>query len=294
MASVSGFVRSIARVGSIAPSLRSIVGMRQPAAATTDQDFATLVEQEIIPRLVLAHGDEPAPRRPAMAIHPITAEEVAEFAPMALDHDACVLLDYIEGFLDRGVPVDTIFVDLLAPAARHLGTMWEDDTADFVAVTMALWRLQETVRELSARVPVHGPAAPPRHVLCSVLPGEQHSFGTVLIEDMFRRAGWQSELVTECDTSKLLGLVARAEYDLICLTATSACESSSVASVVNGLRSVSRNPRICIMIGGNAFLGNAARARAAGADGSADTATEALALAAQLVDERVVQRSVSA
>jgi MerR family transcriptional regulator, light-induced transcriptional regulator len=294
MASVYGFVRSIARVGAIAPSLRSIVGMRQPDVTMPDRDFAALVEQQIIPRLVLAHGDDQALQRAAPAVHPITVEEVLEFAPMALDHDARVLLDYIEGFLDRGVSVDTIFVDLLAPAARHLGTMWEDDTADFVAVTMALWRLQETVRELSARVPMHGTCGPPRHVLCSVLPGEQHSFGTVLIEDMFRRAGWQSELVTDCDTSKLLGLVARTDYDLICLTATSACETGKVASIVNGLRSVSRNPQICIMVGGHAFTGDPARARSAGADGSADTATEALALAAQLVDERVVQRSVSA
>lgn len=293
MASVYGFVRSIARVGSIAPSLRSIVGMRQPPATAPDQGFASLVEQEIIPRLVLAHSDDPAARR-ASSVAQISSEEVAEFAPMALDHDAGILLDYIEGFLDRGVPVDTIFVDLLAPAARHLGTMWEDDTADFVAVTMALWRLQETVRELSARVPVHGMSGPPRHVLCSVLPGEQHSFGTVLIEDMFRRAGWESELVTECDTSKLLGLVARTEYDLVCLTATSDCESHAVTSIINGLRSVSRNPHVCIMVGGRAFTENPTRARDTGADGSADTATEALALAAQLVDERVVQRSVNA
>ena len=293
MASVYGFVRSIARVGSITPSLRSIVGMRQPAPAAPDQGFATLVEQEIIPRLVLAHGENPASGR-NIVVHPITGEEVAEFAPMALDHDAGVLLDYIEGFLDRGVAVDAIFVDLLAPAARHLGTMWEDDTADFVAVTMALWRLQEVVRALSARVPTHGEGGPPRHVLCSVLPGEQHSFGTVLIEDMFRRAGWQSELVTECDTSKLLGLVAHTDYDLLCLTATSDCDTQAVASIVNGLRSVSRNPHVCIMVGGRAFSDNPTRARNAGADGSADTATEALALAAQLVDERVVQRSVNA
>lgn len=292
MASVYGFVRSIARVGALPPSLRSFVGLKPPPGDLQRQGFAALVEREIIPRLVVAHSDEQL-AADAFKSPAITAEEVAEFAPLALDRDASALLDHVDRFLDRGVSVETIYVDLLAPAARHLGTMWENDTTDFIAVTMALWRLQEIVRELSARAPIRGDSSV-RRVLCSVVPGEQHSFGTVIIEDIFRRAGWQTTLVTECDASKLLGLVADDHYDLVCLTATSDCETKDVASIVNGLRSVSRNAGLKIMVGGRAFNDNPARVEAAGADGSAATATDALALAANLVDERVLQRSMSA
>jgi MerR family transcriptional regulator, light-induced transcriptional regulator len=298
MASVYGFVRTIAKVGSMTPSLRSMVSWNRTPPRLPDDDqrngFVSLVEREIIPRLVVAHDRDADLGAAVKPTDCIAAEDIADFAPLALDHSAAVLLDRVEIFLDRGLSVDDVYIHLLAPAARHLGTMWEEDTADFVEVTMALWRLQEVVRELSARVPTHGGPGVPFRALFSVMPGEQHSFGTVMIEDMFRRAGWQTDLVTECDTSKLLGLVAGHDYDLVCLTATSECKTAAVSSIINGVRSVARNPHVSIMVGGRAFSDDLDRAKRAGADGGAATATEALALATELVEERMVRRNISA
>jgi MerR family transcriptional regulator, light-induced transcriptional regulator len=289
MASVYGIVRSIARVGSPVPMLRNMVG-RKPVAPP--QGFDVLVEREIIPRLVVAHSsDDLIVNNPNADSDHITAEEAAHFAPLAIDQGACALLDHVEVFLDRGVSVDTIFVELLAPAARHLGVMWEEDDADFVAVTMALWRLQEIVRELSARVPVRGTGGDtPMRALFSVMPGEQHSFGTVLVEDVFRRAGWATELVTECDTSQLLALVAGTEFDLIGLTVTGDRHCETVPSVINGLRSVSRNPHVGILVGGRIFNQEPDLATQLGADATAQDATQALEVARTLV-EGLVARS---
>lgn len=289
MASVYGIVRSIARVGSPGPMLRNMVG-RKPITPPPALDM--LVEREIIPRLVVAHSSDELIEMRAVGddIH-ISTEEAAHFAPLAIDHGACALLDQVEIFLDRGVSVDTIFVELLAPSARHLGTMWEEDDADFVAVTMALWRLQEVVRELSARVPVRGSGSDsPMRALFSVMPGEQHSFGTVLIEDVFRRAGWVTELLVECDTSQLLAVVAANEFDLIGLTVTGDRHCETVPSVINGLRSVSRNPHVGIMVGGRIFNDEPDLAAQLGADATAQDASQALEVARTLV-EGLVARS---
>ena len=293
MASVYGIVRSIARAGSPGPMLRNMVGLKSTAEPTTDgeagrQKFAALLESEIIPRLVVAHSrDDLIVLNDNSCNTAISLAEAAVFAPLAIDQDACKLLDNIEAFLARGVSVDTIFVSLLAPAARHLGVMWEEDDADFIAVTMALWRLQEVVRELSARVPVRrGGDNPPRRALFSVMPGEDHSFGTVMVEDVFRRAGWTTDLIVECDTSLLLARVAGNEYDLIGLTVTGDRHCQTVPSVINGIRSVSRNPNVGIMVGGRIFSEDPALAGRLGADATASDATTALAVARDLVDGR--------
>ena len=89
------------------------------------------------------------------------------------------------------MPVESLYLDLFAPAARLLGEMWSDDHCDFSAVTVALGRLQRLLRELS---PAFGTEIeyprqrPPRAV--AQPPDEQHSFGLCMVAEFFRRDGW--------------------------------------------------------------------------------------------------------
>jgi MerR family transcriptional regulator, light-induced transcriptional regulator len=294
MASVYEIVRSFARVSSPVPMLRNIVGRKPPSPPPPG--FSEIVAREIIPRLVVAHSvGDVVHIEPTADTAKISAEEALTFAPLALDHDACALLDHIEIFLDRGVTVDTVFVDLLAPAARYLGVMWEDDDVDFVGVTMALWRLQEIVHELSSRVPARRfDSEHPMRALFSIMPGDQHSFGTVMIEDMFRRAGWETMILTETDTSRLLATVAAHEFDLVGLTVTGDRYAETVPSVINGVRSVSRNPHVALMVGGRVFTEQPDRAMAVGADATARDATHALEVARTLVEGAVARSEVCA
>ena len=291
MASVYGIVRSIAKAGSRGPMLRSIVSRKPVADAVPERPagFVALVESEIIPRLMVSHSRDDA-ALPADAMLAVGASidyyEAVAFAPLAIDLDACELLDHIDVFLARGVLIDTIFIELLAPAARHLGEMWDEDEVDFVAVTMGLWRLQEVVRELSARVPVRGGVGDerPRTALFAVMPGDQHSFGTVIVEDVFRRDGWATDLITDTSTSSLLALVARNSYDLVGLTVSGDVCADDAPSLINAVRSVSRNPFVGIMVGGSIFTVAPELAVEIGADATAPDALEALVVAHRLVD----------
>lgn len=291
MATMDNLVRSLANmgatIGSPLPMLRNIV-RRKPVATPPPADFATLVEREIIPRLVMAHSDGPHDRlRDVDDGVDMSVEEISAFAPLALDHDAGVLVDRIDVFLRRGVPADRIMVEMLAPAARYLGEMWEDDQVDFVAVTMAMWRLQEVVREVSARVPVHGCGGREQSsALFSVLPGEQHSFGTVMIEDVFRRAGWNTELLTDCTVKELSAIVSAQSFDIIGLTVTGDVVAADTKSVIDKVRSASRNPDVTIMVGGRCFAGDVDRAKAVGADTTSNDAIHALEVANAIVERR--------
>jgi MerR family transcriptional regulator, light-induced transcriptional regulator len=296
MASVYGIVRSLAKVGSPVPRLRNFVGRKPVADAVPTKPsgppaFAALVESEIIPRLMIAHGRDGDDHNSRSVVAPraepvVGYHEAKAFAPLAITMDARELLDHVEVFVGRGVSIDTIFVELLAPAARHLGEMWDEDEADFVAVTMGLWRLQEVVRELSSRVPVRGSAGQDhvRTALFAVMPGDDHSFGTVIVEDVFRRAGWATDLMTDTSTSTLLAMVARNSYDLIGLTVSGTVCADDAPSLINAVRSVSRNPFVGIMVGGSLFNVAPQLATDIGADATAPDALKALEVASELVD----------
>jgi methanogenic corrinoid protein MtbC1 len=256
-----------------------------------DENYArsltTLIESEIIPRLMVAHAaDAPAP---ATIGHDsaIGAVEVEIFAPLVLQVEADALLAHVEAILARGVTFETVLVDLLAPTARLLGTFWENDNCDFVDVTMGLWRLQEVVHEISGRLPIEQPLVPGgRSALFSPMPGDQHSFGTVMIDDIFRREGWLTDRLSEPELADLLQRAKEDWFDIIGLTVTSDCHIGPLPSVIAALRKSSRNPRVCIMVGGRVLNADPDLAVRVGADGTARDAKCAPGIADGLVRDR--------
>ena len=265
-----------------------LVDFQRRADVEYARSLTRLIESEIIPRLLVAHATGPHADVDvdAARVSVISAEEVEAFAPLALQVEADELLDYVDGLVARGVPLDSLLVDLLAPAARQLGEFWEDDRCDFIDVTMGLWRLQEVVHEVSARMP-HDHSKPfgqDRRALFASLEGDQHSFGTVVVDELFCANGWLTDRLNEATTVELLERVRDEWFDLAGLTITCDCHIAPLPAIVRSIRGSSRNPRICVMVGGRVFADNADLAASVGADGTAPDARVAVRVAGQLVD----------
>ena len=290
MASLAQYNRNVSLAGDerlarrFAGDADSLAVFRVHADTEYDRSLTTLIESEIIPRLMVAH----AATTPAVASVAVEAgidpSEVDALAPLALQVEADALLAHIEMFLARGVTVDTVMVDLLAPTARLLGEYWEDDKCDFVDVTMGLWRLQEVVHEIAARAPADRLHAAGGHrALFASMPGDQHNFGTVVVDELFRRDGWVTDRLSEAQTPDLLRRVGDDWFDMVGLTISCDNHIAELTSIIVALRNVSRNPRVCIMVGGRIFSANPERAVHVGADGTAPDAKRALKVAAELV-----------
>lgn len=256
-------------------------GRREPHDANT---LTQVIEGEIIPRLLLAHRNDPG-RTITIGEPPlgVLTLDVDTMAPMVLALDTFALLQHVEGFLARGVSVKDVFVDLLAPVARKLGEFWEADACDFIDVTIGLWRLQEIVREVSERTPGVAPTGVGRSALFAPMPGEQHSFGSMMVEELFRRSGWQTVSATDGDEPALLSMVGAQAFDLVGLTVSVAEHLPQVAPTIAALRAASSNPQVVVMIGGAAVAGSTEVAREMGADGTASNAADALTRAERLL-----------
>lgn len=264
-------------------------GISQSGSRTVDFDPAMLspfalhrlVEGEIIPRLLLAHRDPtptaiPAAFSGALPLH---------FAHAALRQEAYALLVEIDALIATGVSAEGVFLEVLAPAARHLGEMWDADECDFVDVTMALWRLQEIVHELAARMP--GAAerrGGERRALFAPLPGEQHGFGSMMVEEFFRRAGWTTHSEPGASEAELLTLVGTRWFEMIGLTVSVAENVARLPALIATLRAASRNPRLGVMVGGRVFVDHPDWACGCGADATAADARQAVLVAETLLD----------
>ncbi|WP_298301234.1 cobalamin-dependent protein [uncultured Erythrobacter sp.] len=222
---------------------------------------------------------------------PISSAEARRFAQLPLNMEADGLLAEVDDFLIKGVPINTIYLDLLAPAARRLGKLWEEDQCDFVDVTMGLWRLQEVLYEISARAP-----APPKPLFASSrralflpMPGDQHFMGPQVLGDIFTREGWDVLVMTKPQRKEVLNLLSRESFDVVGLTLSRDCPSAALRNIIRAMRSVSRNEHLSILVGGRMINQNPAIVAEVGADGTGADARAALKLAERLVQSAEVR-----
>ncbi len=270
MASVNGLMEQ-ARGYLPGVAMRRIHGQAKSISGSTVRGIAELIEREIAPRIAVARARGGS------------ATDVHAFAMLALESDASGLLAEVEILLTRGDTIDDVLIDVLAPAARRLGELWEDDFCDFVDVTMGLWRLQEVVREMSSRSPILRAAAyNVWTALFAPMPGD-HSFGTVIVEDVFRRNGWVTSMIADSCRADLLAAVSDHAYDLLGLTVSCDAHIAQLPSLISAMRSVSRNPRLCVMLGGPVLVNDPKLSDYVGADGTAADAQQALEVAGRLV-----------
>lgn len=246
------------------------------------------IETEIIPRLMLAH------REPALRIVPREPlqkgpgpEEVAALAALVLKRDPGESAAYVEDMRSRGVALELIYLDLLAPTARRLGELWESDECAFTDVTVGLWRLQQVMYELSPDFhDENSPRMKSRRALLAPVPGSQHTFGLFMVAEFFRRAGWQVMGKPDVQEPDLLAAASNEWFDVIGLSAGTEVHIEGLTSVILALRQCSVNPQIAVMVGGPIFTLQPELCTQVGADATAPDAPHAVALAERLMAVR--------
>ena len=265
-------------------------GRRAPLAGADEADghsawLLRTIEAEIIPRLMLVHQAVPVATRDTQARRVVPAPgEVAEFAQLALSGHAGSSAAHVEARRADGMALQTLYLELLAPAARLLGEWWEDDSVDFTQVTLGLWRIQQVMYDLSPTFQrATDGAAHGRRAMLVAMPGSQHSLGLFMVAEFFRRAGWQvwSEPLAAVDD--LLHAVRTEWFDVIGFSIGAERPGDDMASVILQVRHASRNAGLAVLVGGPLALQNPACVAELGADGIATDAPQAVALAEMLV-----------
>jgi methanogenic corrinoid protein MtbC1 len=222
------------------------------------------VEAEVVPRLVLSRRPPP----PSEAAAENTA--VDEFTRLVLRHDEGRAVDFVAAMRAEGVVVERIYLDLLAPTARHLGELWSADVCSFVEVTLALGRLQHILRTLSRDF--QGSAERVdfgRNMLLLPLPGEQHTFGMLMVAEFFRRAAWSVWCQPLVFREEITALLRSDWFALVGFSLSCENRLDELAAIIRLVRRVSRNRLIGIMVGGPVFAAHPEYAAAIGADSTA-------------------------
>ncbi len=266
------------------PAFSSLVA-RNNEARERLAHLARTIEADVIPRLVQAHRQSANAANTESASAPAqSADQVAGFVALIIGDSDNDVQTAVDSKRHAGMSVETIYLDLFAPAARLLGEMWSDDLCDFSTVTVALGRLQRLLRELSPafgteiEYPANG-----RRALFAQPSDEQHSFGLSMVAEFFRREGWDVFGVVGGAIEDPAVRVRKEWADVVGLSIGSERRLDWLRKCITDVRAASRNPGLVVMVGGPIFTLHPDWVAGVGADATARDARDAPRVATRLL-----------
>ena len=250
---------------------------RMPSIISCRPSLLRVVQTEILPRLLLAHQQQ----RAAVSVEEEASPE--RLAMLAMGPESDSVSDYLSHLQRGGRSTQSLLLDLVAPAARHLGALWERDDCDFLQVTEGLGRLSLATRDLLADSDFHvRQDRPAPRVLLTLAPGETHRLGAEMVQGMFRFAGFDADLAE--DFERRLG-----DEPYALLGFSISCERflEALPDAISAARAASVNKGLVVFVGGPLVAGRPDLAQKIGADTCVSDASTAVLLARGLIDSRI-------
>jgi methanogenic corrinoid protein MtbC1 len=242
-----------------------------------------VVEAEILPRLALIRGGA-APNTEDSFDLTTTDDDTASIVRLLLAPDGDGAGTFVTDLQNRGARPLSLYLGLITQAARALGTLWDEDRCDFTQVTIGLGRLQQIVRALSPDFQLAAVNHPqPPNVLLVPAPGEQHTFGLMLVSEFFQREGWSVTGGPATAAEEAIAIVRDTWIDVVGFTIAAPPRLEGLATCIRTLRRISRNRDLSIMVGGPLLLHQPDLLARVGADIGAADAMAAVRQASGLI-----------
>jgi methanogenic corrinoid protein MtbC1 len=152
--------------------------------------------------------------------------------------------------------LERIFLDLLAPVARKLGELWEEDQCTFTDVTLGLSRLHRVLHEISRRNSDGRRPSVKRRAFFAPVPGESHTFGVSMLEEFFLHAGWETACDHTPSMASIVHVAATQSLDVIGFSVGCQELLDPLSDLIDMTRKASCNRDVAIMVGGGLFIDN--------------------------------------
>ena len=178
--------------------------------------------------------------------------------------------------LKAGLDVPSIYLDILQPALREIGRLWQENE-----ITVADEHLATAITQLVMARCYDGLDAPEpragRTLIAACAETERHEVGLRMVCDLLEREGWDVTLLgATVPAEDLARMVAERKPDAVILSATIAPHLPQLQATIAAVREASGDRAPFILVGGRPFHDDPAMAERLGADATASDAAEAV------------------
>lgn len=212
---------------------------------------------DVVARLVSREADTAGPLRETV-LQALTA------AVLASDADPLVAIrqDMRRARITRDMLADHYIPEV----ARRLGVAWEEDRQSFVAVTIAVARLQAMLRRLGSDWAADDVDRGGHATMLLIVPSsEQHTLGAMVIAGWLRRRGISVCLRVAPTEGDIVDLLARRRFDGAMISVACNEKLDLCVDLVRTIRSATQTP-MRVAVGGSVLDRGEDVAAATGAD----------------------------
>lgn len=168
-------------------------------------------------------------------VHDPTPDQIEHLAFALMDPDIEASRDFIADVQSAGATTEEVYLAYLAGAARKLGEWWTEDHVSFMDVRLATSRIYGLLRALESEIdPVMHQETP--SALFMSVPGETHTLGVQIAADLFRRQGWDIELLLDKGHDELVNAAEAMQPAVIGVSAAGDHSFVAMARLIVALR----------------------------------------------------------
>lgn len=175
----------------------------------------------------------------------------------------------IESALAAGISAATLYLEVITPAMREIGSLWETARISVAQEHLSTQITQTVIAGLGLHLAGGEPVGLGRSAVVASSEGEIHALGTRMVADFLEAQGWTVlALGADIPAEEVAEVVRAREAELVALSTALPGHLLSVTRTCQLLRRLPRPP--LVIVGGRAYDGDEARSRAVGADGFAE------------------------
>jgi methanogenic corrinoid protein MtbC1 len=247
--------------------------------AQLPSSLANVIDAEIIPRLFMLQTGGVGARKnlPSGKVPSSLHSSVEHFTQLIIAEATDDAYAMIEDFQGQGFELGEIMLELLSPAARLLGIWWEEDRIGFVDVTIGASRLKQIVHHYrrANALPV---ATTDKSILLLPAPNEAHTFGMLIISELFRNKGWTVGGGHPMDAAEADTLARGSSWDVVGFSLANDRLIEQLTKAISRVRKLADNPNLVVLVGGRAFAEAPDLCETVGADFAVSSPEDALRL----------------
>lgn len=193
-----------------------------------------------------AHGSQERPDKGRYE------QETGQYLNLLLQSDTQGAMALVAEYMNAGLPLGDICVDIIAEAMRRVGDLWHGHR---ISVDMEHYCTSVTQMALSQLYPlIFGQKRRGKRVLVACVGSELHEIGARMVADLFEYHGWDSiYLGAAVPVEAIKSAALEHRPDLVALSVTMPQHLPHCRQAVKQLRE--QDPGIKIAVGGNAFSG---------------------------------------